>query len=344
MRNFAKTIGCQLLAVLLTGVLLTDQAIAQETERKQELVKASAGVISRSWEPAPPKNPGFNWHFTRFLERHGFKPKPNYKLPDTVAPVWLDDTIVGFVRDRPARPDRGPEMGTFYDREGRLRAWVPAPPPPGRIRVQDSPPMELLRRYTKGWIDWKDEEVKRRRSLPKRSAYDIEVMAEKHLKELKDSAHLYKALLKITREGEAAAANDNTKTGGEDAKPSALDTCETNDAVVAAVNARLLQEVDNPSRMASLAARHREDESVTKLLNCICRVHSGKTESVSVFYQTAPHGGSPNCEDPGNGPCVGQGWGCSRSKFIPDQAALENCGAARVMTKAICEDRKARKQ
>lgn len=114
------------------------------------------------------------------------------------------------------------------------------------------------------------------------------------------------------------------------------DPCAIGEDVANALLARISSELDNPSRMASLASRLLEKDAKSKLLNCICRVHSGKTASVSVWFQTTPHDGSDSCKDVTNGPCVGQGWGCSRSRFVPDREALEQCGAARVVAEALC--------
>ncbi|WP_415717902.1 hypothetical protein [Roseibium sp.] len=116
--------------------------------------------------------------------------------------------------------------------------------------------------------------------------------------------------------------------------------CAIGEDVANALLARISSELDNPSRMASLANRLLKKDAKAKLLNCICRVHSGKTSSVSVWFQTTPHDGSDSCMDVSNGPCVGQGWGCSRSRFIPDRKALEHCGAAKTVAEALCRPMK----
>jgi len=319
-----------------------------KSEPGNNLSKAVASVDQTSigkWRPKAPANPSFNYYFKRFLEKHRIIPEADYRMEATVSPVWLQDDIMGFYRDRPARPRTGAEIGTFYDSSGRLRLWTPSPPPRGKFRVLESPPMELLRKWTKGLVNWKDEKVEVARTLDPERKSELEVMMDKTLRELRDSSPLYKAIAKLTRDtavdpetSDASQADTSDPTAAE--QEPAKDPCTYSDTTLAKITSRMASEAGNPSRVASLAKRFPKSDPMKKLLNCICRVHSGKTSSVSVYYKTTPHDTSPSCNDVSNGPCVGQGYGCSRSKFIPDQEALEECGASRVVAKAICDWRK----
>lgn len=292
---------------------------------------------SRSdWRPPEPADPSFSSQLDRFLTKHNIKPSPDYRLEVGVSPVWLQDDIMGHVRDRTARPQTGPEMGTFYDRDGRLRFWAPNPPPRGNVRILRSPPMELLRKYTKGFVDWDDSvsDVIRKVRGPYKS--ELTRMLERNARELSEAKPLYRSIAKIAKDARTEPPVSGSTTPPAKADPT-TGVCSFEDGVLDAITQRLAAEASNPSRLASLVKfKVRDEDARKKLLNCICRVHSGKSSSVSVWYQTTPHDGSDNCKDVSNGPCVGQGYGCSRSKFVPDQEALEACGAATLITQGLC--------
>ncbi|MDU8928540.1 hypothetical protein RXV86_14205 [Alisedimentitalea sp. MJ-SS2] len=276
---------------------------------------------------------GFSESFMRFVTRHEFWKPKREGLERGEAPLWKQDDIMGLVRDRPARARTGPKLGTFYDAQGRLRLYKPSPPPRGRVAILSLDAVDWFKPFAKKNVNWLEEKEKALKSLPPKYRNDLVPRFEQHMKEFNASREVYRSVRQIIR----AAAKTPPATSDAVAKPVYPPDCNYDDAVLAQVTERLLNEQGNPSRLASLTAHFKEQEDIVSLRNCICRVHSGKSTTVSVFYQNEPHGGSPGCEDPANGPCVGAGFGCGRSKFVPDRAALEACGAARVISKAVCE-------
>lgn len=62
-----------------------------------------------------------------------------------------------------------------------------------------------------------------------------------------------------------------------------------------------------------------------KVLDCLCRCNSTATSSVAVYYETKPISASPSCNDPSNGPCVNQGFGCWRHVPQNTGSCAERC-------------------
>lgn len=225
---------------------------------------------------------------------------------------------------------------------------VADPTSPTGWRVEDSPLMEALprsvankiKKFSRGFIDWGDEQAAIARSFEAPPPSALETEMARTLAAYKRSVNLIKNLRKTIRKNSAEnpprTSNRGTSVARTDGQASA---CSFNDKVLAAVTHRLASELGNPSRFASLAKSTLKKDSRDALLRCICAVHSGKTASVSQWFQTTPYDASPNCRDVSNGPCVGAGYGCMRSPFIPDKKALETCGAARVIAQSLCRDK-----
>ncbi|MEG3640970.1 hypothetical protein [Magnetococcus sp. PR-3] len=113
------------------------------------------------------------------------------------------------------------------------------------------------------------------------------------------------------------------------------DPCALTDAQLARIDHKLAG--ISPSRMASLAIKVLPEKKRKRVLNCICRVHSGASGSVSVWYDTQPVNNSPSCKDLSNGPCVASGFGCWRTPFKPDKKALDQCRVNLTLGRQLCE-------
>ena len=78
--------------------------------------------------------------------------------------------------------------------------------------------------------------------------------------------------------------------------------------------------------------------SSTKL-RCLCAQHPHG--SMSVAYTPGPSGGSPACREAARGPCVYQGFGCTRRPLPTSAAALRACEIDRAMALRLGEARRA---
>lgn len=108
-------------------------------------------------------------------------------------------------------------------------------------------------------------------------------------------------------------------------------------ATVDAVNDRLA--ASTPSRVASLAHQLLPEKDRQKFLNCLCAATSTKSSTVSKYYDPRPVDASPSCNDPGNGACVNQGFGCTRHSLTITKEALNTCNAGYWVTKQLCESK-----
>lgn len=106
-------------------------------------------------------------------------------------------------------------------------------------------------------------------------------------------------------------------------------------STVDAVNDRLVG--TTPSQMASLAHQLLPEKDRKKFLNCLCAATSTKSSTVSKYYDSRPVNASPSCNDPGNGACVNQGFGCSRHPLTITKEALNACNAGYWVAKQLCE-------
>lgn len=334
-----------LVALTLLSVVAASQLAAQAGGDHKSLrvgvrVSEALGLIERTGPDGTLVASEGNWFPTAFrimIESNEFFDDRQTRLERGEAPMWLQDHKSGNRGDAPpiARggPTGGAEMGTFYDRDGKLRLWQPNPPPRGRVTVLGLNIVDFVSGPTERTLDWDVEKRRAEGALGPQDSARLQVMQRTRSEEISHMISLYRPLRRLT----AAAINSGETDLPVDADPNA-DPCAFGEDTLARVSDRLVQESD-PSRIASLLRVFEETEGVSALRNCICRTHSSMSLG-SVYYKNAPHGGSPSCEDMRNGPCISEAYGCFRAPFKPDSAALEACGAAKVVARALCEKSK----
>lgn len=132
---------------------------------------------------------------------------------------------------------------------------------------------------------------------------------------------------------EARLAAELEAAPGEAVEPDSCD--QVPDGRVQKIERRLLG--TDPSKLVSLLTRVAGKEGRQGLLNCICRVHSGASVGVSTTFETRPVGGSDGCKDVSGGPCVSSSWGCWRTPLKADATAMAQCGAGRLVARALCQ-------
>jgi len=240
----------------------------------------------------------------------------------------------------------------FIDADGREREWV-YDPYRRKIRLKnDNPATEILLQSgaPQKLVDWG---VLKKEVLDRLDERDREIVKrwEKHrytkaswVYADEEGAKIWSEMLKTMREKlDSRSTLKERISRGEN-------PCTTfSDDTLTAITNRLNQEMEprtnlSGSTIASLISQLGEQQIFTEeqkagLLNCICRVHSGKTSTVSVWYQRTSYDASPSCKDITNGPCIGQGMGCGRTRFIPDEKALKACGASQKIAEAFCKMR-----
>ncbi len=106
-------------------------------------------------------------------------------------------------------------------------------------------------------------------------------------------------------------------------------------SVVEAVNSRLSN--STPSQVASLVNQLLSKEDRQKVMNCLCAATSAQSSSVSKYYDPRPVDASPSCNDPGNGACVNQGFGCTRHSLTITKEILNECNTGYQLVKQLCE-------
>ncbi len=109
-------------------------------------------------------------------------------------------------------------------------------------------------------------------------------------------------------------------------------------ATVNAVSDRLA--TSTPSQVASLAYQLLPEKDRQRFLNCLCAATSTKSSTVSKYYDPKPVNASPSCNDPGNGACVNQGFGCTRHSLTINKKALDACNAGYRVVKQLCQNEK----
>ena len=76
--------------------------------------------------------------------------------------------------------------------------------------------------------------------------------------------------------------------------------------------------------------------------NCLCRCGCSAVgwdcTAVSCTFNTTDYDGTPSCEDPGNGPCRCEGFGCNRAPIVTNGECYDAC--LPYLTSEACEQHK----